>query len=175
MSRGSIHIYSPTLSCRRILHAMDSPPRSSQDRAIPHPTVVGPYQVRELIGEGGMGVVYAAEQLHPVRRRVALKMMRPDMVSPDVVTRFEAERQALSAMDHPGIARVLDAGVSDEGRPYFVMELVKGIAIDKYCDRFRLTERERLGLFVALCEAVQHAHQKGVIHRDLKPANVTFS
>jgi serine/threonine protein kinase len=122
-----------------------------------------------------MGVVYAAEQLHPVRRRVALKMMRPDMVSPDVVTRFEAERQALSAMDHPGIARVLDAGVSDEGRPYFVMELVKGIAIDKYCDRFRLTERERLGLFVALCEAVQHAHQKGVIHRDLKPANVTFS
>jgi tetratricopeptide (TPR) repeat protein len=134
--------------------------------------VIGPYHIVQVIGEGGMGVVYAAEQLEPVRRRVALKMMKPGAGSGDVVARFEAERQALAVMDHPGIAKVLDAGVTDEGRPYFVMELVRGIRIDEYCDRFRLTHRERIELFIQLCQAVQHAHQKGVIHRDLKPSNV---
>ena len=137
-----------------------------------HPAVVGPYHIVHVVGEGGMGVVYAAEQLHPVRRRVALKMMKPGLDSREVVARFEAERQALAVMDHPGIARVLDAGVSEDGRPYFVMELVRGVRIDEYCDRFRLTVRERVELFIQLCQAVQHAHQKGVIHRDLKPSNV---
>ncbi|HSW31688.1 MAG TPA: serine/threonine-protein kinase [Longimicrobiales bacterium] len=137
-----------------------------------HPSVVGPYHIVHVVGEGGMGVVYAAEQLHPVRRRVALKMMRPGMDSREVVARFEAERHALAVMDHPGIARVLDAGVAEDGRPYFVMELVRGVRIDEYCDRFRLTVRERVELFIQLCQAVQHAHQKGLIHRDLKPSNV---
>ncbi|MCG6955699.1 MAG: serine/threonine-protein kinase [Gemmatimonadetes bacterium] len=136
------------------------------------PQVVGPYHIVQLIGEGGMGVVYDAEQFEPVRRRVALKMMKPGMDSREVVARFEAERQALAVMDHPGIAKVLDAGVADDGRPYFVMELVRGVRIDEYCDRFRLTLRERVELFIQLCLAVQHAHQKGVIHRDLKPSNV---
>jgi non-specific serine/threonine protein kinase/serine/threonine-protein kinase len=136
------------------------------------PEVIGPYHLVQLIGEGGMGVVYAAEQLEPVRRRVAIKMMRPGMDSREVVARFEAERQALSLMDHPGIAKVLDAGVTDDGRPFVVMELVRGIRIDEYCDRFRLTVSERIELFIQLCQAVQHAHQKGIIHRDLKPSNV---
>ncbi len=134
--------------------------------------VIGPYHIVQIIGEGGMGVVYAAEQLDPVRRRVALKMMKPGIGSRDVVARFEGERHALAVMDHPGIARVLDAGATDDGRPYFVMELVRGIRIDEYCDRSRLTHRERIELFIQLCQAVQHAHQKGVIHRDLKPSNV---
>ncbi|HSG06884.1 MAG TPA: serine/threonine-protein kinase [Longimicrobiales bacterium] len=137
-----------------------------------HPDTIGPYHVLNVIGEGGMGVVYAAEQLHPVRRRVAIKMMKVGLDSREVVARFQAEREALAVMDHPGIAKILDAGVSESGRPYFVMELVKGIRIDEYCDRFRLTVPERLELFIQLCQAVQHAHQKGVIHRDLKPTNV---
>lgn len=136
------------------------------------PQVVGPYHLVQLIGEGGMGVVWAAEQLEPVRRRVALKMLRPGQDSTQVANRFEAERQTLALMDHPGIAKVLDAGVTDDGRPYFVMELVRGVRIDEYCDRFRLTVRERVELFIQLCHAVQHAHQKGIIHRDLKPSNV---
>ena len=119
-----------------------------------------------------MGVVYVAEQSQPVRRRVALKVIKAGMDTREVVARFEAERQALAVMDHPSIAKVLDGGATPDGRPYFVMELVKGIAITEYCDTHRLSTRERLLLFVDVCHAVQHAHQKGVIHRDLKPSNV---
>jgi serine/threonine protein kinase/WD40 repeat protein len=135
-------------------------------------TTVGPYKLLEQIGGGGMGVVYMAEQLRPVRRKVALKIIKPGMDSGQVIARFEAERQALTMMDHPNIAKVLDAGTTDTGRPYFVMELVKGIPITDYCDQARLNTRERLELFIQVCHAVQHAHQKGVIHRDLKPTNV---
>ncbi|MDX2035252.1 MAG: protein kinase [Isosphaeraceae bacterium] len=135
-------------------------------------SLIGPYKLLELIGEGGMGSVYMAEQSAPVRRMVAVKVIKPGMDSRQVLARFEAERQALALMDHPNIARVLDAGTTDRGRPYFVMELVKGIAITRYCDERRLTPRERLELFIAVCRAVQHAHQKGIIHRDLKPSNV---
>jgi serine/threonine protein kinase/tetratricopeptide (TPR) repeat protein len=135
-------------------------------------TVIGPYTLRELIGEGGMGLVFVAEQQQPVRRKVALKVIKPGLDSRQVIARFEAERQALALMDHPNIARVLDAGTTDSGRPYFVMELVKGDSLTDYCDQNRLTTRQRLELFIPICHAVQHAHQKGVIHRDLKPANI---
>ncbi len=134
--------------------------------------VIGPYKLLQQIGEGGMGAVFMAEQQQPVRRTVALKIIKPGMDSAQVIARFEAERQALALMDHPNIARVLDAGTTDSGRPYFVMELVKGVPITKFCDENQLTPRQRLGLFVPVCQAVQHAHQKGVIHRDLKPSNV---
>jgi serine/threonine protein kinase/tetratricopeptide (TPR) repeat protein len=133
---------------------------------------VGPYKLMEQIGEGGMGAVYVAEQHHPVRRKVALKIIKPGMDSRQVVARFEAERQALAMMDHPNIARVHDGGATASGRPFFVMELVRGIPITDYCDRERLSIPERLDLFVLVCRAVQHAHQKGVIHRDLKPSNI---
>jgi WD40 repeat protein/serine/threonine protein kinase len=133
---------------------------------------IGPYKLLEQIGGGGMGVVYMAEQVHPVSRKVALKIIKPGMDSGQVIARFEAERQALTMMDHPNIAKVLDAGTTAAGRPYFVMELVKGIPITDYCDQARLHTRERLELFIQVCHAVQHAHQKGVIHRDLKPSNV---
>jgi serine/threonine protein kinase/tetratricopeptide (TPR) repeat protein len=135
-------------------------------------TVIGPYKLMEQIGEGGMGLVFVAEQQHPVRRKVALKVIKPGMDTRQVVARFEAERQALALMDHPHIAKVLDGGETESGRPYFVMELVKGVPITQFCDDNRLTTRERLELFVPVCEAVQHAHQKGIIHRDLKPSNV---
>ncbi len=135
-------------------------------------TVIGPYKLLAVIGEGGMGTVYLADQAEPIRRRVALKLIKPGMDSKQVLARFEAERQALALMDHQNIARVLDAGTTPAGRPYFVMELVKGVPITRYCDEKRLTPRERLELFVDVCRAVQHAHQKGVIHRDLKPSNV---
>jgi serine/threonine protein kinase/tetratricopeptide (TPR) repeat protein len=135
-------------------------------------TVVGPYKLLESIGEGGFGVVFLAEQQEPVRRKVALKVLKPGMDSKQVIARFEAERQALALMDHPNIARVLDGGQTSSGRPYFVMDLVKGLPITEYCDQAQLPPRERLALFVHLCQAVQHAHQKGVIHRDLKPSNV---
>ena len=135
-------------------------------------TAIGPYRLMEQIGEGGMGLVFVAEQQHPVRRRVALKVIKPGMDTREVVARFEAERQALALMDHPHIAKVLDAGATPTGRPYFVMELVRGAPITTFCDEHRLTPRARLGLFADLCAAVQHAHQKGVIHRDLKPSNV---
>jgi tetratricopeptide (TPR) repeat protein len=135
-------------------------------------TRVGPYQLLEIIGEGGFGVVFRAEQVQPVRRTVALKVLRPGMDTKEVIARFEAERQALALMEHANIAHVLDGGTTAAGRPYFVMELVKGVPITQFCDEHRLTPRARLGLFVPVCHAVQHAHQKGVIHRDLKPSNV---
>ncbi len=135
-------------------------------------TVIGPYKLLEQIGEGGMGTVFMAEQTQPVRRMVALKIIKPGMDSAQVIARFEAERQALALMDHPNIAKVLDAGTTDSERPYFVMELVKGVPITKFCDENQLTPRQRLELFVPACQAVQHAHQKGIIHRDLKPSNV---
>ncbi len=135
-------------------------------------TQIGPYKLLEMIGEGGMGVVYMAEQKEPVRRVVALKVVKPGMDSRQVLARFDAERQALAMMDHPSIARIIDAGMTDMGRPYFVMELVRGIPINEFCDQKRLSLRERLELFLQVCQAVQHAHQKGIIHRDLKPSNV---
>jgi WD40 repeat protein/serine/threonine protein kinase len=135
-------------------------------------TCVGPYKLLEQIGEGGFGVVFMSEQQQPVRRQVALKVIRPGMDTKQVVARFEAERQALALMDHTNIARVLDAGATESGRPYFVMELVRGIPITDFCDENRVTPRERLELFLTVCQAVQHAHQKGIIHRDLKPSNV---
>jgi WD40 repeat protein/serine/threonine protein kinase len=135
-------------------------------------TMVGPYKLMEQIGEGGFGLVFVAEQTEPVRRKVALKVIKPGMDSKQVIARFEAERQALAVMDHPNIARVLDAGATESGLPYFVMELVRGIPITDYCDQNQLTPNERLELFISVCHAIQHAHQKGIIHRDIKPSNV---
>ncbi len=133
---------------------------------------IGRYKIIERIGEGGFGVVYLAEQTKPVRRRVALKIIKLGMDTEQVIARFETERQALAMMDHPSIAKVLDAGATESGRPYFVMELVKGVPITKYCDNNRLSIADRLGLFQAVCDAAQHAHLKGIIHRDIKPSNV---
>ncbi len=147
---------------------------SAQD-ALDQPTRVGPYRILQVLGEGGMGVVYEAEQTAPVKRRVALKVMKVGMDTKEVVARFEAERQALAVMEHTNIAKVLDAGAWETGRPYFVMEHVRGIPLTDYCDQHKSSTRERLGLFVHICDAVQHAHQKGVIHRDLKPSNVLVS
>ena len=135
-------------------------------------TRVGPYRIIRVLGEGGMGTVYEAEQLEPFRRMVALKVIRRGMDSHEVLARFESERQALAVMDHPNIAKALDAGTTDEGLPYFVMELVAGVPITEYCDRHELDVHHRLELFIAVCKGVQHAHQKGVIHRDLKPSNI---
>jgi serine/threonine protein kinase/tetratricopeptide (TPR) repeat protein len=135
-------------------------------------TVIGPYKLMEQIGEGGMGLVFVAEQQLPVRRKVALKVIKPGMDTRAVVARFEVERQALALMDHPHIAKVHDGGETPSGRPYFVMELVKGVPITQFCDDHRLTTRERLALFLDVCDAVQHAHHKGIIHRDIKPTNV---
>jgi serine/threonine-protein kinase len=135
-------------------------------------TVVGPYKLMEQIGEGGMGLVFVAEQQHPVRRKVAFKVIKPGMDTRQVVARFEAERQALALMDHPNIAKVHDGGETDSGRPYFVMELVKGVPITEFCDQNQVPVRDRLELFLSVTQAVQHAHQKGVIHRDIKPSNV---
>ncbi|MFC1794628.1 protein kinase, partial [Planctomycetota bacterium] len=138
-------------------------------------TVIGRYKLLEQVGEGGFGVVYMAEQTKPINRRVALKIIKLGMDTKSVIARFEAERQALAMMDHPNIAKVFDAGATDTGRPYFVMELVKGIPITEYCDKNNLDTRQRLGLFVDVCKAVQHAHQKGIIHRDIKPSNVLIT
>ncbi len=135
-------------------------------------TMIGPYKLKEQIGEGGFGLVFVAEQQEPVKRKVALKVIKPGMDTREVMARFTAERQALALMDHPNIARVLDAGATDSGRPYFVMELVRGIPITDYCDQNQLSPRDRLDLFITVCQAVQHAHQKGIIHRDIKPSNV---
>ena len=122
-----------------------------------------------------MGSVWMAEQREPVRRRVALKLIKPSLATKEVITRFEAERQALAMMDHPNIAKVLDAGTTDDGSPYFVMELIKGTPLNEYCDKHELSIRDRLKIMVDVCEAIQHAHQKGIIHRDLKPNNVLVS
>ena len=133
---------------------------------------VGPYRLLERIGEGGMGEVYLAEQRTPIKRRVALKLIKVGMDTKEVIARFESERQALAMMDHPNVAKIFDAGSTDAGRPYFVMEHVRGVTITEYCDQHKLANRERLDLFTQVCDGVQHAHQKGVIHRDLKPSNV---
>jgi serine/threonine protein kinase/WD40 repeat protein len=154
---------------------VDSPGAASSTED--HPTGpprgrIGPYRLLQPIGEGGMGTVFMAEQESPVRRRVALKVIKAGMDTAQFIARFEAERQALALMDHPHIARVFDAGATESGRPYFVMELVKGVPITEYCDRHRLSPRQRLELFIPVCQAIQHAHQKGIIHRDIKPSNV---
>jgi WD40 repeat protein/serine/threonine protein kinase len=138
----------------------------------PPGTIIGPYKLLQRIGEGGMGVVYMAEQVYPVRRKVALKIIKPGMDTTQVIARFEAERQALAMMDHTNIAKVFDAGTTDTGRPYFVMELVHGVPITQFCDDNQMAPRERLQLLVPVCQAIQHAHQKGIVHRDIKPSNV---
>jgi serine/threonine protein kinase/tetratricopeptide (TPR) repeat protein len=161
-------------------HDSDQPPTASFTPATPAATAgreesgtrIGSYKLLHEIGEGGMGTVWKAEQIEPVRRLVALKVIKAGMDSRQVLARFEAERQALALMDHPHIAKVLDAGATTAGRPYFVMELVNGIPITKHCDEQKLTPRQRLELFVLVCQAIQHAHQKGIIHRDIKPSNV---
>src|SRR5499427_1250088 len=136
------------------------------------PDRIGHYKILQKLGEGGCGIVYMAEQTALVRRRVALKVIKLGMDTKQVIARFEAERQALALMDHPNIAKVLDAGMSETGRPFFVMELVKGIRITKYCDQNHLPTPDRLRLFAQVCQAIQHAHQKGIIHRDIKPSNI---
>src|SRR5271165_3843575 len=145
---------------------------SALEPEIPETKCIGPYKLLQKLGEGGYGVVYMAEQEQPIRRRVALKIIKLGMDTKNVIARFEAERQALALMDHHNIARVLDAGATETGRPYFVMELVYGVRITDYCDQNRVSMQERLQLFVQVCNAVQHAHQKGIIHRDLKPSNI---
>ncbi len=144
----------------------------SKDPNATHPDHIGPYRLLRVLGEGGMGIVYEAEQRVTIRRKVAVKVMKPGLDTKEVIARFEAERQALAVMEHPGIAKVLDAGATEEGRPYFVMELVHGQPLRDYADARKLSIRERLELFVRVCQAVQHAHHKGVIHRDLKPSNI---
>ena len=134
--------------------------------------MLGRYKLLEKIGEGGFGEVWMAEQREPVKRRVALKLIKLGMDSRQIVARFEAERQALAMMDHPNIAKIFDADVTDTGRPYFVMELVRGIKITEYCDQNELPTLDRLKLFILVCQAIQHAHQKGIIHRDIKPSNI---
>src|SRR5262245_22761438 len=133
---------------------------------------IGRYTLLQQIGEGGCGVVFMAEQEEPVRRQVALKIIKPGMDTKSVIARFEIERQALALMDHPDIAKVFDAGATEDGRPYFVMELVEGVRITDYCDQHSLSTKARLELFVQVCDAIQHAHQKGIIHRDIKPSNI---
>ncbi len=161
-------------------NACEGPPAADQatldETAAPGeedtPGRIGPYKLLQRLGEGGMGEVWMAEQQEPVRRRVALKIIKAGMDSAQVVARFEQERQALAMMDHQNIAKVLDAGTTATGRPYFVMELVHGVPITKYCDENKLPPAERLALFVGVCHAIQHAHTKGIIHRDIKPSNV---
>src|SRR6187200_1879635 len=159
---------------------IERPSRPRAEEASPDPESVGmllagKYKLLERIGEGGMGTVWMAQQTEPVKRLVALKLIKAGMDSKQVIIRFEVERQALALMDHPNIARVLDGGSTAAGRPYFVMDLVKGVPITRYCDEHHLTPRQRLELFLPVCQAVQHAHQKGVIHRDLKPSNVLIA
>ena len=161
-------------------HVIDQPANGDPDQTAgyaptseqPGPIIAGRYKLLEEIGQGGMGTVWAAEQTSPVRRKVALKLIKAGMDSRSVLARFEAERQALALMDHPNIAKVLDGGLTDSGRPFFVMEYVKGVPITEYCDATRLSVEERLTLFIQVCSALQHAHQKGIIHRDLKPSNI---
>ena len=159
---------------------LDKPALDGMTVGLPAPaegpgTMIGPYKLVQLIGEGGFGAVYMAEQTRPVRRKVALKIIKLGMDTRQVIGRFEVERQALAMLDHPNIARVLDAGATLTGRPYFVMELVRGVPITEYCDTNNLSTKERLELFTLVCDAVQHAHQKGIIHRDIKPSNVMIT
>src|SRR5262245_40033177 len=160
---------------------LESPPVIGVSQTIDQPvaetpgSVIGPYKLIEQVGEGGMGTVWMAQQTEPVKRVVALKLIKAGMDSKQVIARFDAERQALALMDHPNIAKVLDGGATGTGRPYFVMDLVKGVPITKYCDDKHLTVRERLELFGDVCRAIQHAHQKGIIHRDLKPSNILIA
>src|SRR5271170_7136311 len=153
-------------------HPILEPPTANFPEADVFESIIGPYQLLQLIGVGGMGDVWLAEQKQPVRRRVAVKLIKVGMDTREVVARFESERQALALMDHPAIAKVFDAGSTPEGRPYFVMEYVPGLPITTYCDQHKLTLRQRLALFNQVCEGVQHAHQKAIIHRDLKPSNI---
>ncbi|MCA9140926.1 MAG: protein kinase, partial [Planctomycetales bacterium] len=132
---------------------------------------IGPYRIHERLAEGGMGIVFAAEQTEPVRRNVAIKVIKPGMDSKQVIARFEAERQALALMEHPNIANVIDAGTTENGLPFFVMELIRGIPITQYCDRAKMSIRGRVELVRSACAAIQHAHNKGIIHRDIKPGN----
>jgi serine/threonine protein kinase len=150
----------------RLTVQSDGPSDESQGQTL------GRYKLLEKIGEGGFGVVYVAEQKEPVKRRVALKIIKLGMDTRQVVARFEAERQALALMDHPNIAKVLDAGATESGRPFFVMELVRGVKLTDYCDQNKLSTADRLELFIKICQAIQHAHQKGIIHRDIKPSNI---
>ena len=142
--------------------------------SIPPPKILG-YQIIRALGEGGMGVVYLADQQEPIRRRVALKVIKPGMDSKQVIARFETERQAMALLEHPNIAHVFRAGSTKTGHPYFAMEYIKGMPITEYCDHNKLSIKERLILFIKVCEAVQHAHQKGIIHRDIKPSNIIVS
>ncbi|MHC4350572.1 MAG: serine/threonine protein kinase, partial [Planctomycetota bacterium] len=156
-----------TLSLLRkpVFHLQDEPGEQVGDR-------IGPYKLLGKLGEGGMGVVYLAEQAEPIRRTVALKLIKLGMDTREVIARFESERQVLAFLEHPGVAKVFDAGTTGTGRPYFVMEYVAGVPITNYCDTERLSTTERLDLFIQVCDAVQHAHQQGIIHRDIKPSNV---
>jgi len=169
-SRGRAAFVATAADLQAAASALGASERKAPDEQVG--ALVGCYRVLERIGEGGCGVVYLAEQETPVRRRVALKVIKPGMDTQRVIARFDAERQALALMEHPNIARVLDAGATGAGRPYFVMELVRGVKITEHCDRNNLDTRQRLGLFIQVCQAVQHAHQKGVLHRDLKPSNI---
>jgi len=160
---------------RLVASVKASKPTVAQSQDIASGTVVGAYVLRELLGQGGMGQVWQAEQTEPIRRTVAIKLVKSELAGRQVLARFEAERQALTMMDHPNIARMLDAGAMPDGKPYFVMELVRGVPINRYCDEARLNTQERLALFIPVCQAIQHAHQKGIIHRDLKPSNILIT
>jgi non-specific serine/threonine protein kinase/serine/threonine-protein kinase len=157
----------PTLDPTRSVRLVTGPPEP-----LDRPEQIGPYRILRTLGEGGMGIVFEAEQERPVRRKVALKLIKAGMDTRQVIARFESERQALALMNHDNVARVLDAGATEQGRPYFVMEYVAGVPITDYCDRHRLSTEERLELFRGVCDGVHHAHQKGIIHRDLKPSNI---
>jgi len=156
-----------------VIELHDDDPAPPTDATAPaEGTFIGPYELLRKLGEGGMGVVYHARQSQPIRRDVAVKIVKPGMDSRQVLARFESERQALAMMDHAHIARVFDAGTTASGHPYFVMGLVDGVPITQYCDDHRLNTRERLELFTQVCQAIHHAHQKGIIHRDIKPSNI---
>jgi serine/threonine protein kinase len=171
--RAGEFLEEPAVNCEELAAAVAAATADSTSaQPEPLPRMIGRYKLLELIGEGGFGAVYMAEQQDPVRRRVAVKVIKLGMDTRQVIARFEAERQALAMMDHPNIAQVFDAGADEAGRPYFVMELVRGIPITDYCDQAELSTRQRLELFISVCHAVQHAHQKGVIHRDIKPGNI---
>jgi len=172
LSLGSDAVDGPGLDGKP---GVPSPSVSSEMFVEPPGSRIGRYRLLNVLGEGGMGIVYRAGQEHPITRDVALKIIKPGMDSARVIARFEAERQALALLDHPNIAHVYDAGAAENGRPYFVMEYVEGVSITEHCDRHRLTIEDRLNLFLQVCHAVQHAHQKGIIHRDIKPSNILIS